>query len=149
MRKIWGLYREASNISAKNSREMSHIIEIYDMWLRLNSDGYTFSRYLKESGMTNVALCALTDAGVRLYRELKSTGINIVCFIDPGDMVLPDVRCVSSEEICEEGIDMVIVTDPFKFEIFREKLTAKGYKNIDSIDGILYAMLKAQAEKEG
>ena len=40
----------------------------------------------------------------------------------------------------------MIITDMFEYGVLRETLLKKGYENIDSPDGILYAMLKKQAE---
>lgn len=147
LRKIWRLYGQSNRMYEKVTGEQNHIIETYDIWLRLTHDGYSVARYLKSRNIRNVALCRMTDIGLRLYRELKDSDIKVSYLIDSQDVKLPDVRYFSLDEPCPEPVDMVIITEMFEYHSLKERLEKNGYKNIDSPDGILYAMLKAQAEE--
>ncbi len=149
IKKIWNLYSKSSQEAAKTDCEMSHYIELYDIWLRLTQDGFSIPQYLKRSGINNVAICSLTDIGIRLYNNLKNQGINVVCIIDSQKrVILPNVRYISPEDKKEDQVEMVIITDSFRYETIKEKLTKIGYQNIESIDDLLYSLLKIQAENE-
>lgn len=148
LKKTWGLYKNSNGLYEKTTGEMRHIIETYDIWMRLVQDGYSVKEYLREKGIKTLALCRLTEIGIRLLWELKNSDIEIKYVIDAENVKLRDIKYVSLDEECTEEVDMVIITDMFDFSSVKEALMKKGYKSIDSIDGILYAMLKKQAEDQ-
>ena len=148
IRKIWRLYGESSRMYVKTTGELNHIIETYDIWLRLEHDGYSVAGYLKSKAVRSVALCRMTDIGLRLYKELKDNEIEVKYLVDAQDVKLPDIKYFGLNETCPEPVDLVIITDMFEYHSLKEGLKQNGYENIDSPDGILYAMLKAQAEEK-
>ncbi len=146
LRKIWKLYGNSNRMYEQTTGELNHIIETYDIWLRLEHDGLKIKEYLKDIGVRKVALCRMTNIGLRLYRELKDSEIKIEYLIDSKDVKLADMKYTELDADYHDPVDMVIITDLFEYGSLKDSLEKKGYKNIDSIDGILYAMLKKQAE---
>lgn len=112
------LYQEIAN-------KMTLYCHILNMWLEMKQKGKSGITYLQEKEIKRIAVYGMKELGERLYEEIKSSEIEVVCVIDKNpDDVIGDFSVISPEEEIPD-VDAIIVTAEYYFPEILGQLNEK------------------------
>ena len=107
-------------------------------WLNFKQKGKKMDEYLMEHGYRKIAIYALGEIGVRLFYELKGTGVSVEYAIDQNiDAHVEKLKVVGKEDKLEE-VDAVIVSVGFAYEDVKKDLEDKLNCPILSLQNLVY-----------
>ena len=108
-------------------------------WLKLKGQGRSISQYLSERSYNRIAVYGWGELGKRLYEELKTAEIEVVCIIDR--CAKPDGKTVSVDEFREEFYDIsaVVVTAIYDFDNIYHILRGRVNCPILSLEEVVWS----------
>lgn len=104
---------------------------ITNKWLKNKNNNILIEKYLLSKNINNIAIYGIGELGKRLYEELKSSKINVLCFIDRNanndDMNDYNINVINLNEVKNiEKIDAIIITPMYAFESIKKSLLETG-----------------------
>lgn len=121
--------------------KLQYMVRVYDVWMMVNKEKKTIAGALQEKGIHSIAIYGMSYLGNRLYHELEESGIDVKYGIDMDTTIrLRNLRTISPTEMGDD-VDAVVVTALTAFDTVKANLERKGYKNIVSLDEVLYDWL--------
>lgn len=116
-----------------------HMIRLYDIWMMTKEKGNSIEEYLKRNEIQTIAIYGMSYMGIRLFHELKNTGIHIKYGLDCNPkMRLKGLDILDLKNIEKCDVDAVIVTAIFSFDEIKQNLEKAGFANVIALDEILY-----------
>ncbi len=126
--------RKEEREKEKSAKE-KYIHELLDRWAYLESRGISFVEFFQSRGMEQLVIYGFGCIGERVFRELGSVGINVICGIDQraDRMIVKDLPIVKlDDKIAQEYLqqtEAVVVTAAFGSQEIRQTLEMK-FKDI-------------------
>lgn len=110
--------------------------ELFIKWHDNIKNKIKISDYLNEINVRTIAIYGMSDAGQKLYEELKGTDIVVEYAIDKR-MIESDIKVITIDDDLKK-VDMIIVTAIYDYdEIFRE-LKKRTSNRVISLEQIIY-----------
>ncbi len=115
--------------AVKSSDRFQEYYMIMNQWLIAKQSDCSILDFFHDRGYRNIAIYGLTELGNRLYDELKSSDVNVVCAVDAGLFTCPYPELklfrLSDFELSDESkeIDAIIVTPTFAFDSIKNQLS--------------------------
>lgn len=145
---VFGGYRAGHKycLQVMENRELVnkhlHMIRTYDVWIMGMQNGASIESYLLDKGIHTVAIYGMSYMGIRLFHELKDSLVHVEYGIDREPKCrIPELKIYKPTEVKNEGIDAVIVTAIFAYDVVKKSLEGQGYKEIIALDDILYSLI--------
>lgn len=125
----------------KELQDKAEKMELYyhmlNMWLEMRQKGKSGVTFLQKKGIKRIAIYGMKELGERLYEEVKSVEIEVVCVIDKNpDQVLGDFLVISPEDALPE-VDAIIVTADYYYWEIKSQLEKKAGCPVYSLNGVL------------
>lgn len=131
----------------KNNRELNNLqivleklssyYQVLNMWLEMKQKGWSAVTYLQKQGINRIAIYGMKELGERLYEELKSTEIKVVCIIDKNPSQIKGNFVVISPDENIPEVDAIIVTAYYYYPEIKKQLEKKVNCPIYSLSGVL------------
>ena len=115
------------------------LFKLMDLWIRNYQDNKYIEQYLKDKGISKVAIYGLGVAGTTLYRELKDSKIKVCYGIDQTDKIIDGIKVLNLYDQLPK-VDAVIVTPVTAFSDISLSLEQKINCEIMSLEEILLNM---------
>jgi len=136
-------YRDNEGSAGKNELvyELNKYKKFYSLlnkWLDLKGIGQNLSTYFMVKGYKDVVIYGFAELGRHLYRELKSSEINVVAIMDrKKGIICDDVELIYSDSMVPK-CDAVIVTAVSDFDNIKEKLKVDESVAIISLQEVIF-----------
>lgn len=128
--------------SIKLADKHLHMVRLYDTWMMTKQSGASIEKYLMDKGIHTIAIYGMSYMGVRLFHELKKSGIHVEYGMDrETKMRIPKLSIVHPDEAEMEKVDAVVVTAIFAFDSIKRDLENLGFSRIIALDEILYHLV--------
>ena len=125
--------------ASKDVEKWKRFYYIYDRWLELRQKNVLLSEWLLRKGYKRVAIYGARELGVRLFQELKNTGVGIAYIIDrdPENSLCKD-RPVFKPNEALKAVDAIIITAIYYAEEIKEELCDKVSCDIVSLEELVF-----------
>lgn len=110
--------------------------QLFVKWLYNVQNGIKISKYLEEMNIKTVAIYGMSDAGYKLYDELKISNIVVKYVIDKR-MIDTDIKAVTLDDDLE-AVDMIIVTAIYDYNDIIRELKGKTQNQVISLEQVIY-----------
>ncbi len=128
--------------SKKLADKHLHMVRLYDIWMMTKQNGASFEQFLLDKGIHTIAIYGMSYMGIRLFHELEHGNVHIAYGMDQEVKAeIPRLKIYKPDEASKDGIDAVIVTAIFAFDIIKKNLEQLGFGKIISLDEIIYNLI--------
>lgn len=143
---VWTYWHKEKELRTKQELIMKNdkIIQVLDEFLMIKQSEQSLDFYFKENDYKKVAIYGKGYLGKRLYDELKSLNIEVVCFIDKNTENLNNEVPVLRPDGVLPSFDIVVVTPVFYFYMIENELEKYVHSPIVSLEDILDEVLLAE-----
>lgn len=131
---FWGhkVYLEEKKQKEKNI----YLKQLFVRWLYNSQNGIKISDYLEELNIKTIAIYGMSDAGCKLYEELKNSNIVVKYVIDKR-MIETDIEVVTIDDDFKE-VDIIIVTAIYEYNEIVKELKKKTKSPVISLEQVVY-----------
>ncbi|MEY8323185.1 hypothetical protein AALB47_04615 [Lachnospiraceae bacterium 54-11] len=133
-------YKEILEKERRQKEKNRAILQLFSKWMQKKETGKTIEAYLKEMNFQTVAIYGMSDAGQRLYDELKNTEIEVKYAIDKRAIELENELPVMSVNDELDKVDVIIVTAIYDFCEIADFIKQKNNNSVISLEQIVYEM---------
>ncbi|MDE6892399.1 MAG: hypothetical protein K2P50_11450 [Lachnospiraceae bacterium] len=133
-------YKEILEKERRQKEKNRAILQLFSKWMQKKETGKTIESYLKEMNFQTVAIYGMSDAGQRLYDELKHTEIEVKYAIDKRAVELENELPVMSVNDELDKVDVIIVTAIYDFFEIADFMKQKSNNPVISLEQIVYEM---------
>lgn len=131
----------------KNYKKLKKYYEFFNYWMYSNQHGVLISQWIKSQGFKKVIIYGMKEFGMRLYDELKSNDIDIVCCIDQNqENIIGEYPFIGLNDEIPEA-DIIIVTAIHHFQNIKEDLQKKVKYPILSLELVVNCSLGMQKKE--
>lgn len=128
----------AKERKAKEKNRM--LMQLFVKWMENRERGKSIANYLKELGIRKIAIYGMSDAGKRLYDELKKSDIDVEYAIDRRYIEFDEqLEIVTLQDSLKE-VDAIIVTAISEYGDILENLRTKVSCEIISLEQVVYEL---------
>jgi len=133
-------YEEALENERKEKEKNRAILKLFSKWIQNKESGKAIKDYLSELNIQTIAIYGMSDAGKRLYNELKNTNIKIEYAVDKRVVETEEEILILSPNDELRRTDAIIVTAIYDFPKIAEMLKYKTESCIIPLEQIIYEM---------
>lgn len=110
--------------------------QLFIKWLDNEKNKIKISDYLNEMNIKTIAIYGMSDAGWKLYDELKQSDIVVEYVIDRR-MIEADIELVTIDDELKD-VDLIIVTAIYDYDEIANDLKKKTQSQVISLEQIIY-----------
>lgn len=140
---IWKLGKHFYNTlchEEKMKEKNRTLLQLFVKWLENRENNKRIDTYLIDLGIHTVAIYGMSDAGQKLYSELKQSDIKVAYAIDRRLIEFDEELEIVSPDNELEQVDAIIVTAVFDYADIFEMLQSKTECLIISLEQIVNEM---------
>lgn len=124
--------------TAKEKNRM--LMQLFVKWMENREQGKSIASYLEELGIRKIAIYGMSDAGKKLYSELKKSDIDVAYAIDRRYIEFDEqLEIVTLQDSLRE-VDAIVVTAISEYGDILENLRTKVNCEIISLEQIVYEL---------
>lgn len=128
----------AKERTAKEKYRM--LMQLFVKWMENREQGKSIASYLEKLGIRKIAIYGMSDAGKKLYSELKKSDIDVEYAIDRRYIEFDEqLEIVTLQDSLRE-VDAIVVTAISEYGDILENLRAKVNCEIISLEQIVYEL---------
>jgi len=135
----YGEINSLSGIVEKRETEIQKFKQFYRLlieWVNSYQNKQYLVDYLKSNNIKTVSVYGYAELGKLVINELKGSSIEIIEILDKRELQSVTVNPSYGQRV----VDAVIVTAVFYFDDIKEELVKLGYKNVLSLQEIIYML---------
>ena len=122
----------------KNEAERNRgLFLLMEQWINIKQEGKNLKSYFEKNNYKRIAVYGMSHVGLRLIKELKESGIEIVYGIDRNAAnIYADIKLVTMDDDFE-AVDAIVITPIDGFEDICDALSKKINCSFLSIEDIV------------
>ncbi len=133
---IWNFMEKVVLSVEKISEKHAALFRLMNNWTRNYQNKKNISEYLKNNGISTVAIYGLGDVGETLYNELNATDVQILYGIDQSVDYFCNIPIYKKNDLIPE-VDLIIVTAITAYKDIEVELSKKIRCKIISIEELV------------